>query len=88
MRVLRDPQRKRVAPARAEKVVGGIYRATDEAELAHAWIERKYRGKNLAAWLSVEKNFAAGTVLVDDRDLQSEDLAMRRGEPLAVSGPR
>lgn len=59
MRVLRDLRQRRVAPALAEKVVNETYSATDEVALVEAWLARKYRSKNLPAWLGEEKNLAS-----------------------------
>lgn len=59
MRVARDLRQRRVAPALAEQVTDQTYRSTDEAELIQAFLERKYRGKELKRFLAEEKNLAA-----------------------------
>lgn len=59
VKVERDLRRRRVAPALAGKAAAEAYSGTDEAALVRAWIERKYRGKDLAAFLAVEKNLAS-----------------------------
>lgn len=58
-RVLRDLRRRRVAPALAEKAVAKTFAGTDETELIEAYLERKFRGKDLPSWLAEEKNLAA-----------------------------
>jgi regulatory protein len=58
-RVLRDLRGKRVPPAVAEQAVEQAFIGTDETDLANAFLERKYRGKNLAEFLSQEKNLAS-----------------------------
>ena len=55
-RVLRDLRQRRVAPALAEQAVDRTFRQTDEVELIAAYLERKFRGKNLRSWLAEEKN--------------------------------
>lgn len=59
MRVLRDLRQRRVAPKLAEQVTEQTYRGSNEAELIEEFLRRKYRGKDLAAFLSEEKNLAA-----------------------------
>ncbi|HWF45449.1 MAG TPA: RecX family transcriptional regulator [Bryobacteraceae bacterium] len=58
-RVLRDLQAKRVASGVAGQAVERTFAGTDEKELAIQFLRRKYRGKDLAAFLKEEKNFAA-----------------------------
>lgn len=58
-RVLRDLRERRVAPAVAEAAVNRTFAETDEIALIQAYLERKYRGKALAAYLAEEKNLAA-----------------------------
>jgi regulatory protein len=59
MRVLRDLRQRRVAPKLAEQVTEQTYRQTDEANLIEEFLRRKYRGKQLGAFFSEEKNLAA-----------------------------
>jgi regulatory protein len=58
-RVLRDLRGKRVPSAVAEQAVSQAFADTNEAELASAFLMRKYRGKNLPEFLSQEKNVAS-----------------------------
>src|SRR5579883_620614 len=59
MRVLRDLRQRRVSPALAEQVTDRTYKETNETELVEAFLRRKYRGKQLGAFLKEEKNMAA-----------------------------
>ncbi len=59
MRVVRTLRARRVTPWLAEKAAEEAYRGTDEAALIEAWLERKYRDKDLTKWLSEEKNLAS-----------------------------
>lgn len=56
MRVIRDLRQRRVAPAVAEKAVGEVYAGADEAGMIGGFLERKYRGKDLAAFLADDRN--------------------------------
>lgn len=56
MRVLRDLRQHRIASDLAESVVEKTFEGSDETELVRQYLERKYRGKNLAEFLSEEKN--------------------------------
>ncbi len=58
-RVLRDLRAKQVTTAVAEKAVAETFADTDETQLAASYLERKYRGKNLAEFLKEEKNLAS-----------------------------
>ncbi|MBV8072738.1 MAG: regulatory protein RecX [Acidobacteriaceae bacterium] len=58
-RVLRDLRGKRVSAAVAEQAVSNAFAGTDERELANAFLERKYRGKNLREFLREQKNLAS-----------------------------
>ncbi|MBV8865532.1 MAG: regulatory protein RecX [Acidobacteriaceae bacterium] len=58
-RVLRDLRSKQVASSVAEEAVGTVFAETDEHQLAEDFLLRKYRGKELASFLSEEKNLAA-----------------------------
>jgi regulatory protein len=57
-RVLRDLRQRRVAPKLAEQAVEQAFSGTDELALIDAFLKRKYRGKDLAAWLAHDKNLA------------------------------
>jgi regulatory protein len=59
MRVLRDLRQRRVAPQLAEQVTEQTYQKTNETDLIEEFLRRKYRGKQLATFLSEEKNLAA-----------------------------
>lgn len=58
-RVLSDLLRKRVSRTVAESAVGAAYAESDESELVAAWLQRKYRGRNLHEFLSEDKNLAS-----------------------------
>jgi regulatory protein len=58
-RVLRDLQSRRVAPEIAKHAVEGAFSGTDEEQLIQQFLERKYRGKDLAKFLAEEKNLAS-----------------------------
>lgn len=58
-RVVRDLRQRRVAPKLAEQVSEQTYKDTDETALIEDFLRRKYRGKDLRAFLSEEKNLAA-----------------------------
>jgi regulatory protein len=58
-RVLRDLMARRVAPAVAREAVDAAYSEVDEAALIEAFLERKFRGKNLGQLLREEKNLAS-----------------------------
>jgi regulatory protein len=59
MRVLRDLRQRRVAPKLAEQVTEQTYEKTNETDLIEDFLRRKYRGKQLGAFFSEEKNLAA-----------------------------
>ena len=59
IRVIRALRARRVAPTVAGKAAEEAYRGSDETALIESWLERKYRGKNLGEFLSVEKNLAS-----------------------------
>jgi regulatory protein len=59
MRVLRDLRQRRVAPKLAEQVTQQTYGETDETQLVEAYLERRYRGKDLPKFLGEEKNLAS-----------------------------
>ncbi len=58
-RVLRDLRQRRIAPALADKTVGAVYEGVDEVQLIEKYLERKFRGKDLAAWFGDEKHVAS-----------------------------
>jgi regulatory protein len=58
-RVLRDLRQRRVAPALAEQAVNRAFRETDESQLIEAYLQRKFRGKDLRTWLAEENNLAS-----------------------------
>jgi regulatory protein len=59
MRVLRDLRQRRVAPKLAEQVTEQTYQKTNEPDLIEEFLRRKYRGKELGAFFSDQKNLAA-----------------------------
>ena len=59
MRVLRDLRQKRIAGGLAERVTEATYKDTNETELIQAYLDRKYRGKQLRTFLREEKNLAS-----------------------------
>ncbi len=59
MRVLRDLRQRRVAPKLAEQVTEKTFQDTNETDLIEAFLKRKYRSKQLGAFLAEEKNLAA-----------------------------
>ncbi len=56
MRVLRDLRTKRVSAKVAEEAIGKVFASTDELALAADFLHRKYRGKDLSAFLQEDKN--------------------------------
>jgi regulatory protein len=58
-RVMRDLMNRRVAPAVARQAVEVAYEGADEPAMIHAFLERKYRGKNLGALLKDQKELAS-----------------------------
>src|SRR5579871_2843120 len=59
LRVLRDLRQRRVAGSLAERVTERAYQDTNEPDLIETFLRRKYRGKQLGAFLKDEKNLAA-----------------------------
>jgi regulatory protein len=59
MRVLRDLRQRRVAPQLAQQVTERTFQSTDETELIQAFLQRKFRGKQLGPFLKDPKNLAA-----------------------------
>lgn len=58
-RVLRDLRTKRVTSKVAEEAVASVFTNVDELQLAEQFLRRRYRGKDLPAFLTEEKNLAA-----------------------------
>jgi regulatory protein len=58
-RVIQDLRQRRVAGQLAEKAVESAYQGADEGELVAQFLERKYRGTDLARHLKDPKNLAA-----------------------------
>ncbi|MBV8812224.1 MAG: regulatory protein RecX [Acidobacteriaceae bacterium] len=58
-RVLRDLGARRVSQSLASQAVEKTFAGTDETKLIERYLTRKYRGKDLAAFLQAEKNLAA-----------------------------
>ena len=58
-RVLRDLGAKQVAPRLAREAVDKAFAGVDETELAKRFLERKYRGHDLAELFKEEKKLAA-----------------------------
>lgn len=59
MRVLRDLRRRRISSDVAESAVHQTFEGTDEAALIEQYLQRKFRGKNLAEFLAEDKNLLA-----------------------------
>lgn len=58
-RVLRDLMNRRVAPAVAREAVDAAYEGADEPAMIQAFLERKFRGKDLGALLQDQKHLAS-----------------------------
>lgn len=58
-RVLRDLRQRRVAPKVAEKAVTDAFDGTSEIVMIEQFLERKYRNKDLRAFLQEQKNLAS-----------------------------
>ena len=58
-RVVRDLMSRRVAPAVAQAAAESAYQGTDEVKLIEEFIARKYRGKDMKAFLAEQKNLAS-----------------------------
>lgn len=58
-RVLRDLMARRVAPAMAKEAVDAAFEGVDETAMIQAFLERKYRGKDLGALLQDQKQLAS-----------------------------
>jgi regulatory protein len=59
MRVLSDLRRRRVGAQVAGSAVESAFEGTDECALAERFLERKYRGKDLAQLFSEDRNVAS-----------------------------
>ncbi len=59
IRILRDLRKKGVPRAVAEQAVSRVFEDIDEAELADAFLKRKYRKVSLAALLTEPRNLAS-----------------------------
>lgn len=59
MRVLRDLRARRVAPAVAEQAVAQLFQGQDETAAIEAYLERKFRGKDLPAYLKEDRHLAS-----------------------------
>jgi|SRR5215469_1455110 len=59
IRVLRDLRQRRIAGNLAERVTEATYKDTNETGLIEAYLQRKYRGKQLRTFLREEKNLAS-----------------------------
>lgn len=58
-RVVRELQSKQVSGGVAKEAVEKTFAGTDELELAHNFLARKFRGKDLREYLKEEKNLAS-----------------------------
>lgn len=58
-RVTQDLRKRRVAPALAEKAAAEAFAEVDELEQARRYLERKYRGKDAAAFFAEQKHLAS-----------------------------
>jgi regulatory protein len=58
-RVLNELRAKRVASTVAESAIDAAYAGTDEGELIKKFLDRKYRGKDLATLLKEPKNIGS-----------------------------
>lgn len=59
LRVLQELRSRRVAPGTAAKAIEKVFADTDELRLIQNFLDRKYRGKDLAQFLQEEKNLAS-----------------------------
>jgi regulatory protein len=59
LRILRELRARRVSQVIAERAVNKVFAATDERALAATYLERKFRGKNLADYLHDEAKLAS-----------------------------
>lgn len=59
LRVLSELRSRRIAPGIAAQAVEKAFAGTDELRLIQNFLERKYRGKDLAQFLQEEKNLVS-----------------------------
>jgi regulatory protein len=59
LRVLRDLRQRRVAPKVASKAVADVFEGADETQMIEAYLARKYRNVDLAAFLKEDRNLAS-----------------------------
>jgi regulatory protein len=58
-RVVRDLMSRRVAPAVAQAAAEAAYQGSDEVALIEEFIARKFRGKDMKAYLAEQKHLAS-----------------------------
>jgi regulatory protein len=58
-RVVRDLMSRRVAPAVAQAAVEKAFEGSDEVKLIEDFLARRYRGKDMKAFLAEQKNLAS-----------------------------
>jgi regulatory protein len=58
-RVMRDLMNRQVSGPAARRAVEEVFAGTEETELIRDFLLRKYRSKDLGAWLAEEKNMAS-----------------------------
>jgi regulatory protein len=58
-RVMRDLMARRVAPAVAKEAVETAFEGVDEVAMIEAFLQRKYRGKDLGTLLKEQKELAS-----------------------------
>jgi regulatory protein len=58
-RVVRDLMSRRVAPAVAQAAAEKVFAGSDEVKLIEEFLARKYRGKDMKAFLAEQKNLAS-----------------------------
>lgn len=58
-RVMRDLNKKRIPSELAKTAISTTYSGSDEVAMIEAYLARKFRGKNLAEFLGVQKNLAS-----------------------------
>ncbi len=58
-RVMRDLNKKRISGPLAKEAVSQTYSGSDEIQLIKDFLERKFRGKDLATYLSDQKHLAS-----------------------------
>jgi regulatory protein len=58
-RVVRDLMSRRVAPAVAKAAAEKVFEGSDEVQLIEDFLARRYRGKDMKAFLAEQKNLAS-----------------------------